>query len=1450
MKIRGSSWLFALGTVVLAASLPISVLAQTPPAGAPAPTAGKPAQPGHKKGAAKKPAVITMAPVTGLPATPTTGTTPASDATADGGTTAPSPVTQSSNTVIAPAPTVHPVSPPPPPPTASQLAAYQALKTETDAFETGAKDYRDTVTTIIRLHYEAKKKEILSGLDDEIGVEKVEAKKARDTAIKRLEEFIATYSGTRAKDPESPDAMYRLAALYEDRARAEDATDDLSIGLKPAIALYKRVINEYPGYKQLASIFYFLAHAYDDASRQDESQQVYRSLVCHNHFKYPTPPNPKDPSRDTILPMPQDHDEEYWSTWRNLHRDPASLKKGGADITYVDPYPTDCVAMPQPDLQPGEPSKVGESWWNIGNWEFDQLDLGGGVVKDEPGAVYDYDRAASAYQHAMTFHVYPIYGVALYKYAWTLYKQQRFADATKQFVQLLLYTDDLMKERGDPGVDFQTEAYQYIAGSLAIVDFAGPGPNEPYMQRADIFDTEPDPTKAEVKLHVAIDRVRDPALIPQDKKWTINIYRALADEFRSLGQFNNAIEIYADMLKKWPMDPTAPDTQNAMAETYDQQNITKRVNTPEHDAIAAKALEARTALANYIGNTPWVDANKDNPEAIERAETLVRGGLKSAAAQHTNNANAAVTEAQQSGDPAHIAEELTRALAEYKLAALGWAGFLHQDENAPDAYESRYWLAQARHEQVKIEVILAKLKKGAPPTSQEIAEARQAAIDVRDSNEDDKYLMNAALFVVDLSDVDRDLAFQQFADTNGAAGFEDRQTPHYTGDNNTGKPSIDPIPPQVQSSMQSRDDFIVRVPPALDVTHNSTEFQTYDAGQFYLYGHFDEARARYEPIYNEHCGKDKYGYEAWEKLIVMSNHLGDADRSRDLAQKEKDHPCAMTADQQAKAELIVNPTLQEAAYAKAGAKFKEAQAAQPGPDRDKLWREAAGLYEAALQAAPGRDEAPEGAMNAAYAYKQVGDFSRAIDTYTLFIGAYGNEDTLNGLQKGDPKKKPPVVADQKKYDTRVTDLGNAYDALSTTYYSFFNYQRAAETKEKISSNTRFDEKKRKDAAADAMELYQALGQRDKMLAQYKLMSTLHPAADEQAKADYEVADYDYRQWSPQGGDSGSNRQSRVAAESALMGFYAKQHARPAAAKYSLEAAYQIAKMKKSSGDGGYHQWFKTVINEWEFIDRNVPAQGKDGKKDSQISPYADYAAEAEYTALDEEIHEKFDYETGHHHFAGSVEDILGTYDKAGKNTRKGKYQLDAEEADKYDKALEHIARTYPSVEWVQAAIARKGSLYDSLRTGLYNTVAPALKYFTPQQERLLKTLENSGRDDLAQQADDLRSTVKEGWRSKKESELAAMDQIMVRNYVTAVVLARKYNVRNSSVARAINRLAYFTDIIGDTNMRTYVTNTIDPTDANKSAKLDYKDGMFVQQRPGMAAVPPPDANDEPLPVAP
>jgi len=97
------------------------------------------------------------------------------------------------------APLARKTTPPPPPPSPQQLAALAALQAEAETYEKGAVDYRDTVTAIVQLHYEEKKKEILSGLDKEIAIEKAELKKARDIAITRLEEFVQKYSGSNSQ---------------------------------------------------------------------------------------------------------------------------------------------------------------------------------------------------------------------------------------------------------------------------------------------------------------------------------------------------------------------------------------------------------------------------------------------------------------------------------------------------------------------------------------------------------------------------------------------------------------------------------------------------------------------------------------------------------------------------------------------------------------------------------------------------------------------------------------------------------------------------------------------------------------------------------------------------------------------------------------------------------------------------------------------------------------------------------------------------------------------------------------------------------------------------------------------------------------------------------------------------------------------------------------------------
>ena len=401
----------------------------------------------------------------------------------------------------------------------------------------------------------------------------------------------------------------------------------------------------------------------------------------------------------------------------------------------------------------------------------------------------------------------------------------------------------------------------------------------------------------------------------------------------------------------------------------------------------------------------------------------------------------------------------------------------------------------------------------------------------------------------------------------------------------------------------------------------------------------------------------------------------------------------------------------------------------------------------------------------------------------------------------------------------------------------------------MATNPRFDETKRKVAARNAIVLFASMGQKDKMQSEYRTLNTLHPTPEEKANADFLVANYDYTQWDSHGNDTGTNRQSRLAAEQSLTNFYQQNRNKPEASKYALMAAYQIGHMQKTANDPRFRGWFKQVPQAWEFMKNRGAA--KDGKPEALSPPFVDYAAEAEFTLLDEQIADQWDKKPDRTKYCGNLEAVLGKYDKAGQRIKDGAYITDARQADKYDQALDKIARTYPSVEWTPAAIARQGTIYDGLRTGLYNTTTAkgsCFTLFSPQQESVLKQMENSGRDNLIDQAGQIRDAAREGWRTKKESELGGTDAVMVRRYAQAVYLARKYNVRNAFVNKAIAKLAYYTDIIGDAKMKEYVTATSDPTDPSK--KLDYKDGQFVQSRPGLTSTPAANGGAVPLPVAP
>ncbi|MCL2824126.1 MAG: hypothetical protein FWD57_09055, partial [Polyangiaceae bacterium] len=535
-------------------------------------------------------------------------------------------------------------APPPPPPTPAQIAGLATLQREAETYQREARNYRDTITTVVRQHYELRRRRTISALDEQISTERTALDQARADAITKLEGFIAKYAGAKADKEATPDAMFRLAALYEERSRTKSTMEINTDDLKPSIALYKNIIRYFPDYREIAAVYYYLGHALYDSDRLDEAQQVWRASVCSNHFLYPAPINPKDPTRDIVADVMQDHTADYWIGWRHRFPTPDSLKNEAKrteglgssnavswEMFFRNPFPETCTHIKQDPKAGEDPRYVAETWWRIGDWYFDESDRKAGP--------YALNRAVVAYRNSMKASENEkgvLHGVAMYKLAWTYYKQQRYQTAVGQFVDLLRYTDEVETRTGDPGADFRSEAYTYIAGSLTFADFRGPAESEPYIQRADTLDTDSDPAVIERKMRIAIDRVQDPSLIPQDARWTFQVYKALALEYKELNQLRNRIELSELMLKKWPLDRQAPEIQAGIADTYEELARMAREGTVDRKENAAKGLEARSRLAAYVGNTPWVQANRNDPEAIQLAERLVSGGLQRAAAEHTN----------------------------------------------------------------------------------------------------------------------------------------------------------------------------------------------------------------------------------------------------------------------------------------------------------------------------------------------------------------------------------------------------------------------------------------------------------------------------------------------------------------------------------------------------------------------------------------------------------------------------------------------------------------------------------------------------------------------------------------------------------------------------------------------------------------------------------------------
>jgi hypothetical protein len=310
---------------------------------------------------------------------------------------------------------------------------------------------------------------------------------------------------------------------------------------------------------------------------------------------------------------------------------------------------------------------------------------------------------------------------------------------------------------------------------------------------------------------------------------------------------------------------------------------------------------------------------------------------------------------------------------------------------------------------------------------------------------------------------------------------------------------------------------------------------------------------------------------------------------------------------------------------------------------------------------------------------------------------------------------------------------------------------------------------------------------------------------------------------------------------------------------------------QSSGDPHYREWFAKVKSAWLFLDAN--GRRTPTGKQSDLPPYADYGAEAEYTLLDEEIHAKFDNDTRHHAYSTmNAEQILGKLDpKTGAFVSEGQYRADLRATDEYDQRLKHVGDAYHSVEFAAASLARRGSLYDSMRSALYLCVGPRFtsNLIPTRLNGIIQQMSAAGLPSIA-------PTILSGWVNKRAREMEGSDQVMVRYYAQAVQLAQVYDVPTPAVTRAITRLGILSDPATELGegphpcapdrpngvpdrskqcgIAPYHDATADPTDATGTRKLvnvaPYTPGLYVRLHVALPGVLPGNGLAPPRPPDP
>jgi hypothetical protein len=301
---------------------------------------------------------------------------------------------------------------------------------------------------------------------------------------------------------------------------------------------------------------------------------------------------------------------------------------------------------------------------------------------------------------------------------------------------------------------------------------------------------------------------------------------------------------------------------------------------------------------------------------------------------------------------------------------------------------------------------------------------------------------------------------------------------------------------------------------------------------------------------------------------------------------------------------------------------------------------------------PKADYAPEMAMNAGHAWKQLGNFAHVHAIYKHFVETYGSEQVLAEL---DAQPRSKAVSSFRQYEEHVKYALSGYEALAQLEVATFDYAGAAKTYASMSGNARFPKEKRVEAARNAIVLFGPLAQRDAQMAERDKLVKLDK--DMAIDVDYLVASFGYREDLDK-----ASAQKMARSLEAFVDKYSPTT--PKGHRNLVEGSLYSARLERQLGDeAAATKWLEKTVRAFDVLKTNTPR--------SAIAP----ATEAQLVEADRLL---LDGSTKR-----DLRDLLKT--------------TNVKAAEALDARLAKVATKYSAPEWTIAVSTNRGSVWDSLR---------------------------------------------------------------------------------------------------------------------------------------------------------